>query len=112
MSKVVKTNKQDGNAIKRALDDSLIKFITEDQALREDATLATWVLVISFVSVVLALTAQFYPAPFPQNWHVLAICCPSYFVLSGILQFIQTFVEKDFILLTYPEHVSIFYKFS
>lgn len=43
----------------------------------------------------LALVAQFYPLPFPQNRVLLGICSIGYFVLSGIFQLYVTFVEKD-----------------
>jgi len=53
---------------------------------------------LGFISVALALTAQFYPAPFPDNYYILIVCCSTYFVCSSILQYIATFKEKDFVL--------------
>ena len=48
------------------------------------------------------MTAQFAPIPFPESRVVLGICGSLYFVLSGILQFITTFIDQDMILLTKP----------
>ena len=59
-------------------------------------------LLLMFVSCVFAMTAQFAPIPFPESREVLGICGSLYFVLSGILQFITTFIDKDMILLTKP----------
>jgi signal peptidase complex subunit 2 len=47
-----------------------------------------------------AMIAQFAPIPFPESRPVLGICGSLYFVLSGILQFVTTYIDKDAILLT------------
>lgn len=49
---------------------------------------------------IFAMLAQFSPIPFPESRPLLGICCCIYFALSGILQFITTFIDKDCILLT------------
>jgi signal peptidase complex subunit 2 len=49
-----------------------------------------------------AMVAQFAPIPFPESRVVLGMCGCMYFVLSGVLQFITTFIDKDAILLTKP----------
>ncbi|KAL7570008.1 hypothetical protein ACA910_021949 [Epithemia clementina (nom. ined.)] len=59
-------------------------------------------LLLMFVSCAFAMTAQFAPIPFPESRPVLGVCGTLYFVLSGILQFITTFIDKDMILLTNP----------
>jgi signal peptidase complex subunit 2 len=38
--------------------------------------------------------------PFPQSRPLLGICCFSYALLSAILQYIVSFIDKDTILLT------------
>lgn len=48
------------------------------------------------------MIAQFAPLPFPESRPVLGICGSLYFVLSGILQLITTYVDKDAILWTRP----------
>jgi signal peptidase complex subunit 2 len=49
---------------------------------------------------IFAVIAQFAPVPFPFSRPLLGICCCCYFVLSGVLQLITTFIDKDSILLT------------
>jgi signal peptidase complex subunit 2 len=49
-----------------------------------------------------ACIAQFAPVPFPDCRPILGVCCCMYFILSGILQLITTFIDKDCILLTQP----------
>lgn len=50
-----------------------------------------------------AAVAQFGLATdFPKNRLLLGVCCASYFCISGILQLIMTFVDKDCIMLTKP----------
>jgi signal peptidase complex subunit 2 len=51
---------------------------------------------------IFAIVAQFSPVPFPESRPLLGVCCCVYFMLSGILQFITTFVDKDCILMTKP----------
>lgn len=50
-----------------------------------------------------ASTAQFgLASDFPKNRMLLGVCCAAYFCISGILQLIMTFVDKDCIMLTKP----------
>ena len=44
---------------------------------------------------VAALIAQFAPVPFPANRLLLGACVAVYFALSGVLQYIVTFLDKD-----------------
>lgn len=48
-----------------------------------------------FVACVAACVAQFYPLPFPLNRPLLAVCVAVYFALSGVLQYITWFTDKD-----------------
>ena len=61
-------------------------------------------LVIMAVACAFAATAQFgLPmTDFPNNRLLLGVCCAAYFCLSGILQLIMTFIDKDCIMLTKP----------
>jgi signal peptidase complex subunit 2 len=59
-----------------------------------------------------AAVAQFGLATdFPKNRILLGVCCASYFCLSGILQLIMTFMDKDCIMtmkpLTDPEAIKL-----
>ncbi|KAL7466800.1 hypothetical protein ACHAXS_007081 [Conticribra weissflogii] len=50
-----------------------------------------------------AATAQFgLTSDFPNNRLWLGVCCASYFCLSGILQLITTFIDRDCIMMTKP----------
>jgi len=50
-----------------------------------------------------AAVAQFALASdFPKNRLWLGVCCASYFCISGILQLIMTFIDKDCIMMTKP----------
>lgn len=50
-----------------------------------------------------AAVAQFgLAADFPKNRLWLGVCCAIYFCISGILQLIMTFIDKDCIMITQP----------
>eukprot|EP00628_Pelagophyceae_sp_CCMP2097_P006268 CAMPEP_0184125662 /NCGR_PEP_ID=MMETSP0974-20121125/25150_1 /TAXON_ID=483370 /ORGANISM="non described non described, Strain CCMP2097" /LENGTH=189 /DNA_ID=CAMNT_0026429001 /DNA_START=61 /DNA_END=630 /DNA_ORIENTATION=- len=55
------------------------------------------------VACLFAVTAQFYPLPFPASRPLLGVCCSGYFIFSGILQLVVKFVEKDAIVVTHPK---------
>jgi len=93
----IKVNICDGAAIKRVLDDAVVSYLVQDKNFTERLTISNWKLALSFASCLLALIAQFYPAPFPDNFYVLLVCCSFYFACSGILQYIAVFLEQDFI---------------
>mmetsp|Transcript_220 Transcript_220/g.242 ORF Transcript_220/g.242 Transcript_220/m.242 type:complete len:248 (-) Transcript_220:526-1269(-) len=57
-------------------------------------------LAVMTVACAFAMVAQFAPLPFPESRPVLGACCAAYFVLSGALQLITTFLDKDCILIT------------
>ena len=70
--------------------------------LAEDHKLNNIKLILMAVACIFAMIAQFSPLPFPESRLVLGFCCAVYFMLSGALQLIQTFVDKDCILITQP----------
>lgn len=51
-------------------------------------------------SCIFAMIAQFAPLPFPESRPVLGVCGSLYFILSGILQIVTTYVDQDAILWT------------
>lgn len=53
-------------------------------------------------SCLAASVAQFAPLPFPESRPVLGICGALYFLISGVLQWIVTYVDQDTILWTLP----------
>mmetsp|Transcript_14607 Transcript_14607/g.21464 ORF Transcript_14607/g.21464 Transcript_14607/m.21464 type:complete len:231 (+) Transcript_14607:131-823(+) len=68
--------------------------------LEEDHRLNNMKLILMFVACVFAMMAQFSPLPFPESRIVLGSCCAAYFILSGVLQLMTTFWDKDCILIT------------
>lgn len=89
--------------MKRVLDDSAISFFITKKEFEEDFNISNWKIFLSFISALLGLLAHYYPEPYPKNYYILIFCILSYFFLSGILQLISMFVEKDFILFTKPK---------
>lgn len=57
-------------------------------------------LLLMFLACSAAMLAQFYPLPFPENRNLLGVCCGTYFLLSGLLQCVVTFIDKDTIIIT------------
>ena len=68
----------------------------------EDHKLNNVKLILMTVACIFAMIAQSSPLPFPDSRPLLGFCCAVYFTLSGILQLITTFLDKDCILITKP----------
>lgn len=100
-----KTALGDTATMKRILDDAVIKVIleAEDSQFDEDTALSNLKLFVGFASVGSSAFSHAYPATFPKNWWVLLACCTFYFVCSGILQALLSFVELESILLVKPK---------
>lgn len=75
---------------------TILEHVSEDYRL-DNAKLGIMITACSFACV-----AQFAPVPFPDCRPILGVCCCLYFIFSGILQLITTFIDKDCILLTKP----------
>lgn len=86
--------------LKQILDEAVAATVLEK--LEEDYRLDNFKLAIMIAACLFAVVAQFAPIPFPESRPVLGVCCCCYFLLSGVLQLITTFVDKDAILLTKP----------
>jgi signal peptidase complex subunit 2 len=86
--------------LKQILDESVASAILEQ--MEEDYRLDNMKLAIMVSACIFAVVAQFAPIPFPESRPLLGICCCIYFILSGVLQLITTFIDKDSILLTKP----------
>jgi signal peptidase complex subunit 2 len=84
--------------LKQVLDESVAEAILE--YFPEDTAWDNRKLWIMFLACVFAMVAQFAPIPFPESRPVLGVCGAMYFCLSGVLQLITTFVDKDAILWT------------
>ena len=88
--------------VKQVLDEAVAGVVLE--SLDEDYYWDNIKLVIMALACTFAMVAQFAPVPFPDSRPLLGVCGCSYFLLSGVLQLIATFVDRDAILLTQPLH--------
>jgi signal peptidase complex subunit 2 len=86
--------------VKQILDETVAASVLEH--IDEDYYLDNIKLAIMTAACAFAMVAQFAPIPFPESRIVLGLCCCCYFLLSGILQLITTFVDVDSILITKP----------
>lgn len=84
--------------LKQVLDETVANAVLEK--VEEDYRLDNIKLGIMTAACLFAMVAQFSPIPFPSSRPLLGVCCCVYFMLSGLLQLITTFVDKDCILLT------------
>lgn len=96
----------DSVKVKQVLDDATIMAITEG-GYEANFSWENMKLLLMFISCIFAMVAQFFPIPFPASRPLLAVCCASYFIISTVLQYIVSFVDKDTILFTKPNQVSI-----
>jgi len=88
--------------LKQVLDESVAATFIEAVKLPEDHKLDNIKLGVMTMACLFAVVAQFSPIPFPDSRPMLGVCCCSYFLLSGILQLIVTFLDKDAIMTTLP----------
>ena len=86
--------------VKQILDETVAATVLEQ--IDEDYQFDNFKLLLMTIACVFAMIAQFAPLPFPDSRIIIGICCASYFTLSGVLQLITTFIDKDCILLTKP----------
>ena len=97
--------------MKQVLDEAVSAALLENPAdnvydigihLVEDTAWDNMKLCIMAAACLFAMVAQFAPLPFPESRPVLGVCGTLYFVLSGVLQYITTFIDQDAILMTLP----------
>jgi signal peptidase complex subunit 2 len=86
--------------VKQIMDETVAAAILEH--INEDYRMDNIKLAIMALACAFAMVAQFAPIPFPESRIILGSCCCCYFVLSGILQLITSFVDMDSILITKP----------
>ena len=86
--------------LKQIFDETVAATLLEHVS--EDYRLDNLKLGIMITACLFACIAQFAPVPFPDCRPILGVCCCLYFIFSGILQLITTFIDKDCILLTKP----------
>jgi signal peptidase complex subunit 2 len=84
--------------LKQILDETVASAILD--CLQENYSWDNVKLGLMTLACVFAMVAQFAPISFPESRPLLGVCCCIYFMLSGVLQFITTFIDKDCILIT------------
>jgi signal peptidase complex subunit 2 len=84
--------------LKQILDETVASAILD--CLQENYSWDNVKLGLMTLACVFAMVAQFSPISFPESRPLLGVCCCIYFMLSGVLQFITTFIDKDCILIT------------
>merc|ERR1711862_252721 len=90
--------------LKQVIDEAVAgAFLSDNLDLKEDQWWDNVKLTLMTLSCIFAALAQFSPIPFPDSRPLLGLCCVVYFSLSGILQLIGMFIDKDSILVTLPE---------
>jgi hypothetical protein len=78
------------------------QYFEESTPFREDLSWGNMKMAIMIVSCAAALVSQFYPLPFPDNRMLLGVCVVIYFVLSGVLQFMVMFLDRDVMYRSLP----------
>ncbi|XP_014207082.1 probable signal peptidase complex subunit 2 [Copidosoma floridanum] len=93
---IIKVDKWDGAAVKNALDDVVKNILIKKYNYIENFTLLDGRLALSAIAVLVAgvALAWDYFYPFPASKPVLLICVSIYFVLSVIITFYTSYMEK------------------
>ncbi len=89
----------DSLKVKQVLDDSVLVLLNE-MRYECDHNSENWKLFLMTLACCFGLLAQFYPAPWPDNRMGVGVCVGAYFLISGLLQFIITFVDDELIITT------------
>jgi len=87
--------------VKQVLDEAAVLAV-HDAGVAECHNWGNIKLAVMALACAFACVAQFAPVPFPQSRPLLAGCCAAYFMLSGVLQLIITYVDADAIMVTRP----------
>jgi len=101
--KVIKVDRFDSKAIRHAFDDVGRQTFNNRLKGRECNKLVDQRLLISTIAVLFSgfACAYDYYDPYPGSKYVLATCSISYFILTGILQLYQWYVEKEIFMVFY-----------
>ena len=90
----------DSIKVKQVLDDAITHIVTNELSYIIDYNNDNWKLFLMFIACVLACIAQFNPVPFPESRLIVACSCGAYFFISGILQFLESFIDCNWLLRT------------
>jgi signal peptidase complex subunit 2 len=92
--------------VKQVLDEAVSASLLDNSKLPEDVHWDTMKLIIMATACVFAMVAQFAPISFPESRPLLGVCGSCYFLLSGLLQFMTTYIDQDVILWTLKQEKS------
>ena len=95
----------DSVKVKQVLDEATVAAL-QDLAYEADWSWDNFKLLLMFVACVFALVAQFAPIPFPKSRPIVAVCCGFYFVISSVLQYFISYVDKETIMFLKAKSVS------
>jgi signal peptidase complex subunit 2 len=95
----------DSVKVKQVFDEAIVEAV-KDCAYDINYNWENVKLFLMFISCVFAMVAQFFPIPFPASRPLLGLCCASYFILSIVLQYIISFIDKDTVVITLDKAVS------
>lgn len=95
----------DSVKVKQVFDEAIVEAV-RDAGYEQNYFWENVKLSLMFISCVFAMVAQFFPIPFPASRPLLGLCCASYFILSVVLQYIISFIDKDTVLITSDRMVS------
>jgi len=92
----------DTQAVKTALDDSLVQTLTHRMGFPEDQAVSNLKIIFGMLSSAFGLFGQFHHwvgfPDFPNDRHILGVCVAGYMACSGVLTLIAMFMEKAFIM--------------
>jgi signal peptidase complex subunit 2 len=103
--KIIKVDRFDSKAIRHAFDDIVKQIFCNRLNGRESHQLVDRRLMISTLAVLFSAFACGYDYydPYPGSKYVLATCSISYFILTGLLQLYQWYIEKEIFLVFYEK---------
>lgn len=91
----------DSLKVKQVLDETIVKAM-RNKGYNEDHRIENLKVLLMSIACLFAMTAQFYPMPFPQSRPLLGVCCSGYFIFSGLLQLTVKFIERDCVIIAKP----------
>ncbi|EFA85879.1 microsomal signal peptidase subunit [Heterostelium album PN500] len=103
----VKVTLYDNMAQKQALDDSIVKYFTEELKFNQNQTVNYIKVALGLVGCILAAVSQFYPEPFPKNKPILIVCVFLYSLITLALYYIALYVQKEVILFASKDNVDL-----
>eukprot|EP01097_Dermamoeba_algensis_P004320 TRINITY_DN284_c0_g5_i1.p1 TRINITY_DN284_c0_g5~~TRINITY_DN284_c0_g5_i1.p1 ORF type:complete len:184 (+),score=51.00 TRINITY_DN284_c0_g5_i1:43-552(+) len=92
-------DKYETNAVKQAVDESILNFLESKENLEADNTTSNYRIILGSIICIAAAVSHFFPIPFPKNVPLLIACVSVYAICSAILQYIASKIERDAIFI-------------